>query len=177
MRITPLNIKNQEFNKSVRGYDKDEVHVFLEKLADEFEEISKENELMKKELSDAKTQLVEFRRIEKNLQETLLKAQESSTKSIESAKKQTTLMIKEAELKAEQIVEKARKEADFLREALIKLREEKNLIHAKLKALVATQTAILESGKDKNLIAQDGKEINSNNDFNIDINQIVEKLL
>jgi len=177
LRITPLNIKNQEFNKSVRGYDKDEVHVFLEKLADEFEEISKENELMKKELSDAKTQLVEFRRIEKNLQETLLKAQESSTKSIESAKKQTTLMIKEAELKAEQIVEKARKEADFLREALIKLREEKNLIHAKLKALVATQTAILESGKDKNLIAQDGKEINSNNDFNIDINQIVEKLL
>jgi len=33
MRISPLNIKRQEFGNSLRGYDKDEVEAFLTKLA------------------------------------------------------------------------------------------------------------------------------------------------
>ncbi|KAB2842088.1 MAG: DivIVA domain-containing protein, partial [Melioribacteraceae bacterium] len=39
MKYTPFSIKNQEFNKSVRGFDKEEVHAFLEKLAEEFERL------------------------------------------------------------------------------------------------------------------------------------------
>jgi cell division initiation protein len=65
LRITPLNIKKQEFNKSFRGYDKDEVHDFLDKLATEYEEVVRENERFRKELEEAKVQLAEFKRMRK----------------------------------------------------------------------------------------------------------------
>jgi len=108
------------------------------------ETLQKENEQLKKELETANSRLTEFRKIEKNLQDTLLKAQESSTKSLESAKKQTTLMVKEAEIKASQIMEKARESANEIRTAVITLREEKDLVVAKLKSIISSQAQLLE---------------------------------
>ena len=37
MKFTPFSIKNQEFSRAVRGYDKEEVRAYLEKLSDEVE--------------------------------------------------------------------------------------------------------------------------------------------
>lgn len=178
MRITPLNIKKQEFKKSLRGFETEEVTAFLEKLADEFENLISENESLKNSLEDANHQLAEFRRIEKNLQDTLIKAQENSAKSIESAKKQTNLMIKEAELKAAQILEKAKEGADDIRSSIIKLREERDLIIARLKAIVSTQSQLLEIKVEKAEVepktvpktAQHAK-------VEIKIDDIIEKLL
>jgi len=50
MKVSPLSIKKQEFNKTMRGYDRDEVQAFLDKLAGEFEALQKENDSLKKEL-------------------------------------------------------------------------------------------------------------------------------
>ena len=66
MKFSPFNIKNQEFNKALRGYDKDEVQLFLEKLSDEFEKINSENDSLKKELEKATSRINEYKRIEKN---------------------------------------------------------------------------------------------------------------
>lgn len=178
MRFTPLSIKKQEFNKAIRGYDKEDVHAFLEKLADELEEIQRENEEMKKQLDVANSQLSEFRRIEKNLQETLLKAQESSAKAIESTKKQTTLMIKEAEIKSSQLIEKAKEQADDVRNSIIKLREERDFIIAKLRAIVSTQSQLLEmkiERADKEKIPE--KKIEHQTKVDINIDEMVNKLL
>ena len=35
MRITPLDIRRQNFRKTMRGYDADEVEAFLEMIPDE----------------------------------------------------------------------------------------------------------------------------------------------
>ena len=43
MKFSPFSIKTQEFGKGVRGYDKDEVRAYLEKLSDEFELIQSQN--------------------------------------------------------------------------------------------------------------------------------------
>ncbi|MDP3683662.1 MAG: DivIVA domain-containing protein [Ignavibacteria bacterium] len=149
MRTSPLSIKRQEFSKSLRGFSTEEVHSFLEKIASEVEELQTENDSMKKQLEETSQQLVEFRRIEKNLQDTLLKTQENSAKAIESTKKQTALMLKEAEIKASQMVEKAKENADQIRNSIISLREERDLIIAKLKAIVTTQSHLLEMKIDK----------------------------
>ncbi len=39
MKLTPISIKSQEFSKSLRGYDSEEVKTYLEKLANEIEEM------------------------------------------------------------------------------------------------------------------------------------------
>jgi cell division initiation protein len=176
--ISPINIKKQEFNKSFRGYNKEEVQAFLEKLADEFEAIQKENEEIKAELDQANIRLSEFRRIETSLQDNLLKAQESASKSIESSKKQTSLMIKEAEIKASQIVDKAREQANELRTAVINLKEEKDLMISKLKSIINSQAHLLEirvteAGEE----APGLKKLEQEKKVELDVNEVVNKLL
>lgn len=178
MKLSPNSIKNQEFGKAFRGYDSDEVHAFLEKLADEVEALQKENARCKDELEEAKQGLSEFRKIEKNLQATLLKAQESSSKSIESTRKQANLMIKEAEIKASQILEKARESANEIRNAVINLREERDLIIAKLKSIVSSQAHLLnmkvESAGEETVEA---RPLEPSKKIDIDIENIVNKIL
>lgn len=178
MKISSLEIRQQEFEKKMRGYDPEEVKSFLEKIADDLDELLKENEFLKTELEAANEQLNEYRKIEKNLQDTLLKAQDSSTKSMEAAKKQSGLLLKEAELKASQIIDKAKENADEIRNAVVNLREEKDLIIAKLKAIVTTQSNLLEL-KVSNAADEKsgGKKIEESKKMDIDINDILNKIL
>jgi cell division initiation protein len=178
MRLSAVSIKHQEFNKAFRGFNAEEVQAFLDKIADDYEELQTENETLKKQVEEAEEQLVEFRRIEKNLQETLLKAQENSAKSIESSKKQTTLMLKEAEIKAQQIIDKAKEYANEVRSSIINLREERDLIMAKLRAIVNSQANLLEMKIEK---AGDEpapeKKAEAPKKHQINIDQVIEKLL
>ena len=178
MKISLINITKQDFNKKMRGYDPEEVQAFLEKLASDIEEIQNENEDLKKQLNEAGVKLSEFRRIEKNLQSTLLKAQESSAKAIESTKKQTNLMIKEAEIKSSQILEKARESANEIRNAVISLREERDLIVAKLKSIVNSQAHLLdvkvvEAGEERVAV----KQLEQAKKIEVNVDEIVNKLL
>lgn len=180
MKVSPLSIKKQEFKKGLRGYDQEEVQAFLEKLADEFELLQKENETLKRELDNSNEKLDEFRKIEKNLQLTLLKAQESSSRSIESTKKQAGLIVKEAEIKASQILEKARENANEIRNAVIHLREEREMIISKLKAVVDTQSKLLDMRAAEPAMPEAPKSAATKEEIkklDIDVNDIVNKLL
>lgn len=90
MRITPLNIKKQDFKKSFRGFNTEEVDLFLEKIANEFEKILTENDSIKKQLEDANLQLSEFKRIEKNLQDTLIRGKKTPLKHLNQPKGKLT---------------------------------------------------------------------------------------
>lgn len=178
MKVSPINIKKQEFNKSFRGYDPEEVQAFLDNLANEFDELQKENEQIKEDLENANVHLTEFRRIEKNLQDTLLKAQESSSKAIESVKKQSSLMVKEAEIKANQILEKARENANEIRDSVIKLREERDLIISKLRVMIESQAHLFElkvkdAGEESTVV----KKPEQSRKVDIDVDDIVNKIL
>lgn len=177
MKLSPLNIKRQEFSKQMRGYDTNEVSAFLERLAEEVDNLQKENEDLKKELEAANARITEFRKIEKNLQDTLLRAQETSAKSAESAKRQSGLILKEAEIKAQQLVEKAKIQANELRNAVANLREEKDILVAKLKSIVNSQINIIDktfNEPDEPAELQQRKTIQPSVD--IDINDIINKM-
>ncbi len=180
MRLSPLQIKRQEFSKKFRGLDEEEVSSFLEKIAQEFEDIHLENESLKKQVEETAAQLAEFRRIEKNLQETLLKAQENSSKAIESTKKQSSLMMKEAEIKSQQIIDKAKEQANEIRNSIIVMREERDVIISRLKAIVTSQANLLEIKVEKageETPQQPEKKVNEpNKKRTIDIGTILDKM-
>ncbi|RPI75194.1 MAG: DivIVA domain-containing protein [Ignavibacteriales bacterium] len=177
MKLSPQDIKKQEFKKSVRGFDRDEVVAFLEKLADDIDELLKENEILKNELETANEKLNSYRILEKNIQDTLAKTQESSTKSIESGKKQANLIIQEAELKAQQLLDKAKESANDVRNAVIQLREEKFTIISKLKAIINSQAHLLEMKVENSAREEEPvKRIEKSSNVNIDADDIADKL-
>jgi cell division initiation protein len=180
MKLTPTDIKTQEFTKSRKGYDADEVKAFLEKIVEEVENLMNENETLLDETEELKANLDEYKKIEKELQTKILNVQNSSAKSIEAAKNQTDMMLKEAESKAARIIEKAKESANEIRDSVIDLREEKNLIISKLKAIVNTQSTLLEGKVKKIDEAQqepDKTKQQPKDDLDVDVDDIVNRLL
>jgi cell division initiation protein len=178
MKLSPLFIKKQEFEKSMRGYNVEEVQAFLNKISSDMEELINENEALEQEVAALNNKVVEFQKIEKNLQDTLIKTQETSAQALESAKKQAALIVKEAEIKASQIIQNAENIANEMRNAVITLREEKDLIIARLKAIVSTQSNLLEGKvKDAGEEPKKPKVQDEPEKLDIDVDGIVDKLL
>jgi cell division initiation protein len=50
LRISPLDVRSQEFKKGLRGYDPEEVKAFLDAIADTMEDLLKEKETAESEL-------------------------------------------------------------------------------------------------------------------------------
>ena len=134
-----MQIKKQEFEKSMRGYKVDEVQIFLEKISSEVEEYLNQIEQLETEAAGLKRELDGFHLLEKKLQENILKSEETSFQAIDSAKKQAATIIKEAEVKASQLIQKAEEKANEFQNVVMKLKQEKDLIIAKLRAIVGTQ--------------------------------------
>jgi len=145
MKITPLEIKHQRFKKGMRGYDIVEVETFLEMVANELEELIKENRDLKDKIIEQETQLADYKNMEKTLQQTLIQAQEASGKSIENSRKEAELIIKEAEVKASQIVEKARLDFARVKEEITQLKARKESIISKLKVLLSSELNLLKA--------------------------------
>lgn len=53
--LTPEEIFEKEFKRSVRGYDMDEVNEFLDKIIQDFARLIEENKLMSRELQQLRT--------------------------------------------------------------------------------------------------------------------------
>ncbi|MBI4428659.1 MAG: DivIVA domain-containing protein [Ignavibacteriales bacterium] len=145
MKISPLEVKRQEFKKVLRGYDPVEVDTFLEMISNELEELLGLNKQMKDKVIELETQLADYKHMEKTLQQTLLQAQETSGKSIENSRKEADLIIKEAELKASQIVEKARTDFSRTKEEIANLKARKESIISRLKVLLHSELDLLRA--------------------------------
>ncbi|MBV6511137.1 MAG: DivIVA domain-containing protein [Ignavibacteriales bacterium] len=178
MRTTPSNIRQQEFNKTLRGYDPEEVKGYLNGLAEELDEILTENERLKGQLNDALQKLAEYRKMEKSLQETVVRVQENSQRALESTRKQASLIMKEAEIKANQMVERARETANEIRNSIIHLREERDLIVSRLKAIVSSQANLLDLKVEKaGEEVKTEKKTSQTRQIEINIDDLLDKLL
>ena len=49
--LTPVDIHNQEFKRSFRGYDMEEIDDFLDQVVNDYEKLYRENDQLKKEVN------------------------------------------------------------------------------------------------------------------------------
>ena len=64
MTLNPIDIRHQEFRKSLRGYDPLEVEQYLNMVADRMEQILHENEEFKGNIRELKARLESYTSIE-----------------------------------------------------------------------------------------------------------------
>ena len=144
MKLTPVEIRKQEFKKSMRGYDTVEIDTFIELVANEYENLLQENEGLKKQIISMEAELKHFKEAEKTLKETLYKVQETSQLSKANSEKEATLIMKEADLHAAQITEKAKMEVHKMREELVALKQQKDSFVARLRHLLVSQIELID---------------------------------
>ena len=143
MKLTPLEIRKQEFKKALRGLDAQEVQVFLDMVADHYGELLEENKSLDRKIIELETKLKDFQQNEKNLRETLLNVQEVKKQSEESSRRQADLIIKDAELKALEIMEGARKEARQVKEEVSWLKAQKESFINRIRHILSSQIELL----------------------------------
>ena len=114
MRITPLDIYQQEFKRVLRGLDPDEVEDFLERVADDYEQVLRENASLKKQMESLELQLTAGGRIKQTSASSPASGQ-SADDFIKEAKKESENIVRQAMESAETIISKARNEAHQIR--------------------------------------------------------------
>lgn len=145
MRITPLDVRKQEFRRSVRGFDCDEVRAFLTTLADEYEAVLVDNKQIRERLGGTEEKVADYKTMERTLRDTLMTAERLMQDTRESANKESELIIQDARLQSKRILEECRVRTEELRRELNGLRKEKEAYLARFKVLAETQIQFVEN--------------------------------
>jgi len=136
--ITPLDIQNKEFAKSVNGYRKDEVDGFLDLLTVDMEKLLTENAALKAENTRTAAELQRYQGSEGAVLETLEAAKALMGEISASAEKRAEILLKNAVLDAELIQREAR-------ESVERLNEESMLLKNRFTAFQSKYRNLLES--------------------------------
>lgn len=111
MNITPLEIRQKEFEKNFRGFDKDEVKAFLNSLSIEWEKLNDVNKELKFKLEAAQEEVKKLREVENSLFKTLKTAEDTGANMIEQATRTAELHMRETEMKADALMSEAKSRA------------------------------------------------------------------
>lgn len=139
MKLTPLDIKKQEFRRVLRGYDAIEVDAFLDMVADEFEIIIRQKNRYTDEILKLKTQLQDYQQVERSLKDTLVAAQENINSSRMSTKREASLILREAELHAEKMIDAAKYQLEKMKNDISALKTQKDVYAKRFRHLVESQ--------------------------------------
>lgn len=159
MKLTPLEIRKQEFRKAMRGFDPIEVQTFLEMVSEQYEELVEENKHQSRQIIELQAKLENYQSSEKSLRETLLNVQEVKKQSEESSRRQADLILKEAELKALEILENARKQTRKIREEVNWLKSQKESFINRLRHILASQIELLSVMEIDDIIPANSQEV------------------
>ncbi|NVJ47410.1 MAG: DivIVA domain-containing protein [Cytophagia bacterium] len=111
MNITPLEIRQKEFEKNFRGFDKDEVKAFLNSLSNEWERLNDLNKELKYKLEASQEEVKKLREVENSLFKTLKTAEDTGANMIEQATRTAELHMRETEMKADALMSEAKSRA------------------------------------------------------------------
>jgi cell division initiation protein len=144
MRITPLDVRKQEFRRVVRGLDPEEVSAFLSTVADEYEAVLVDNKQLRERILELDEKIGEYRNMERTLRDTLMTAERVLNETKDNAMKEADLMLRDAELRGQQINDSFRQQALDLRREILSLHQEKEAYLARFRGLAEAQIQFVD---------------------------------
>jgi len=145
MRITPLELQNHRFRRSVGGYSPDEVNEFLRLVAEDYEGVVRQLEAQREEIARLKQRLEDLVAKEQVLQDTLTTAQKLSEDLKRTAMKEAEVMVSEAEVKGEKVLEAAHRRAAQLSQDIKDMRHLKIRMAAAVRSTIESHLQLLQS--------------------------------
>lgn len=151
----------EKFNRTLRGYDPDEVNEFLDKIIGRVEtmvqELKKKDEIISEKNSEIsnfsnlteenknlKEKLAQYERIEGTLNRAIMMAQKTSDQMRLAASKEGELLIEEAKKNANRIVNEALLRAEKTEFEANMLRRNIGIFKRRIKDIVEAQLEVVE---------------------------------
>lgn len=144
MRITPLDIRNHEFQRRVSGYDREEVDRFLRMVSEDYESALRRVESMRQQIQELEGRVSDLQANEQLLQQTLTTAQALSDDLKNTAMREAEIMISEAEIKGEKVLEAAHRRAAKLAEDIREMKRLRTRLAGALRSTIERHLHMLE---------------------------------
>ena len=144
MFITAAEITNKEFKKVLRGYNIDEVDEFLDKIAEDYESIYKENSILKEKMQSLDEKIRHYTKMENTIKDTLLLAQNASEQAKENAKKESEFVVKNANDAAQKIIDKAHGDVIQITDEFENVKQEFSKFRTKFRNFMKTQMEMFD---------------------------------
>lgn len=109
--LTPHDVRAQEFQRGLRGYDPTQVEDFKTRLADELDRLIRHRVATEERLKGMVEQLRAYRERERALNDALVAAQQLRADAEAAASREAELIVREAQQQAEVVLHQARQEA------------------------------------------------------------------
>ncbi|RNC83234.1 MAG: DivIVA domain-containing protein [Balneola sp.] len=130
MKITPLEIKQQQFEKSLRGYDVADVQAFLTLISNEYEHLLSKNKELEEQIEKLSDRVKHYERVEEALHETLQTTKESVAQKMDNARLEAKNTTDKAQMEAETIIQEANQQRAQIRQSILRLLDRRDEIIA-----------------------------------------------
>ena len=138
MQVSPLDLRQQRFRATFRGYDKIEVAAFLAAVADDYEQTLRETDQLRQELMKMEVALNEHRAHESNLKSTLMAAQKLADDIRANADQEARRIVREAESRSELLLEKTSARLEDIQREIDGLRLKRRDVETSVEATIQT---------------------------------------
>ncbi len=145
MKLTPLDIQQQQFRTTLWGFDTREVDAFLDVLANDVERLVRDNNGLREDLKRKESEIHEHRERERTLKETMITATQITEDIKHNARKEAEIVIAQAESQAEQIIQNAHTRLVRIMEDIDELRRQKAQFEASLRSIISSHSKLLDA--------------------------------
>lgn len=158
MPLTAEDIQAQQFHVRFRGFDVEDVDAFLERVAEDFLILSKNNQQLNEQVKNLSTEINSYKTRERTFQDAILTAQkiademkknsrEKADTELTKARNEADEILTKARVEARHIAEDANAEITLLEQNLDRLKGDKARIVDKLRSFLKANLENLENEK------------------------------
>ena len=148
MNVSPLDLRQQRFRKSFRGFDPIEVASFLAAVADDYEQALRDADRLRQEVARLEMVVRGHVEQEKSLQNTLITAQRLAVDIKAGAEENALRIIREAESRSVLLIEKTQARVEDIQRDIdglkLKRRDVETSIESSIQALRNTLEFVRE---------------------------------
>jgi cell division initiation protein len=154
MKISSIDIQRQKFQVKLKGFDQEEVKNFLALVAEQMEDLIRQNEQYRQDIENLREQLGDYEERDKILKNTLVTAQKTSETMTINARKESELIIKEAEFRAAKIMEHAQTQVLKIQKDMLDLKLQRKALQDKIQTSIQIMQKLLEYQKEEEKSAE-----------------------
>jgi DivIVA domain-containing protein len=155
-RLTPIEVRRQDFARVMRGYDPAAVEDFKMRVAEEMDRLTRANQDLEAKARGFHEQLRAFRERDKALNEALVSAQQLRSEIREQAERESQLILREARAEGERLIDAARAEIERLQREVEQLERARRTYLSHLRTIVERQLAEIEAASAEPVARDDG---------------------
>jgi cell division initiation protein len=157
MNVSPLDLRQQKFNKALRGFDPVEVTSFMMAVAEDYEQALREADRLRTDLQRMEAVLNEHREHERSLKSTLMAAQKLADDIKTHAEDEARRIVREAQSRSDLLLEKTQARLEDVQREIDGLKLKRKDVETSIEATIQTLRNTLDYVREQDVREREDK--------------------